>query len=53
MGNVAGPMIGSIVSTSFDYAGVFISTAVLVVINLTLVFNNTKGMRKARKLKQS
>lgn len=38
MGNVAGPMIGSVVSTSFDYAGVFISTAVLVVINLTLVF---------------
>lgn len=53
MGNVAGPMIGSIVSTSFDYAGVFISTAILVVINLTLVFNNTKGMRKARKLNQS
>lgn len=49
MGNVAGPMIGSVVSTSFDYAGVFISTAVLVVINLTLVFNNTRGMRRARK----
>lgn len=50
MGNVAGPMIGSVVATSFDYAGVFISTAVLVVINLTLVFNHTRSMRKARRM---
>ncbi len=47
MGNVAGPMIGSVVSTTFDYAGVFISTAVLVVINLISVYHNTKSMRKS------
>ncbi|EEI19791.1 multidrug efflux MFS transporter [Lentilactobacillus hilgardii] len=48
MGNVAGPMIGSVISSEFDYAGVFISTAVLVVLNLILVYNNTRVMRKNR-----
>ncbi|MDH5105347.1 multidrug efflux MFS transporter [Lentilactobacillus diolivorans] len=48
MGNVAGPMIGSVVSSEFDYAGVFISTALLVVVNLTMVYFNTRAMRKAR-----
>ncbi|GAY74191.1 multidrug-efflux transporter, major facilitator superfamily [Lentilactobacillus kosonis] len=48
MGNVAGPLIGSFVSSSFDYAGVFISTACLVVINLGMVYTNTKSLRKAR-----
>ncbi|EHO49592.1 transporter, major facilitator family protein [Lentilactobacillus kisonensis F0435] len=47
MGNVAGPLIGSFVSTTFDYAGVFISTALLVVLNLALVYHNTKQMRQA------
>ncbi|WP_369473215.1 hypothetical protein [Secundilactobacillus kimchicus] len=28
-----GPMLGSVVSTTFDYRGVFISTAILVLIN--------------------
>ncbi|GHP13141.1 MFS transporter [Lentilactobacillus fungorum] len=49
MGNVAGPMIGSFVSSAFDYAGVFISTALLVVINLTLVYHSTQSMRNARR----
>jgi DHA1 family multidrug resistance protein-like MFS transporter len=49
MGNVAGPMIGSFVSSAFDYAGVFISTALLVVINLTLVYHSTQPMRNARR----
>lgn len=48
MGNVAGPMIGSVISSEFDYAGVFISTAVLVILNLILVYNNTRVMRKNR-----
>lgn len=46
MGNVSGPIIGSIISTTFNYAGVFISTAILVFLNLMLVYNNTKVMRK-------
>ncbi|MFD1123795.1 multidrug efflux MFS transporter [Lentilactobacillus raoultii] len=46
MGNVSGPIIGSIISTTFNYAGVFISTAILVFLNLILVYNNTKVMRK-------
>lgn len=50
MGNVAGPMIGSVVATSFDYSGVFLSTAILVVINLALVYHNTREMRQARKI---
>lgn len=46
LGNVAGPMIGSVVASQFDYAGVFISTAILVLLNLILVYNNTKVMRR-------
>ncbi len=46
MGNVAGPMIGSVISSMFNYAGVFISTAILVILNLILVYNNTKVIRK-------
>lgn len=45
MGNVAGPLIGSSVSGLFGYSGVFLSTTVLVVINLFWVRQNTKVLR--------
>lgn len=45
-GNVLGPMIGSVVSGSLGYSGVFLSTAVLIVINFGWVFYSTKGIRK-------
>ncbi|USG08554.1 multidrug transporter subunit MdtG [Latilactobacillus sakei] len=48
MGNVAGPLIGSSVSGFFGYGGVFISTTVLVVINLFWVNQNTRVLRKNR-----
>lgn len=44
MGSVVGPMIGSTVSGVFDYKGVFVSTAILVGINLVWVMYVTKGM---------
>lgn len=45
VGNVLGPMLGSVVSTTFDYAGVFISTAILVLVNFLLVWHNTAQLR--------
>ncbi|MGF7437859.1 multidrug efflux MFS transporter [Lentilactobacillus senioris] len=47
LGNVVGPIIGSLVSTQFNYSGVFISTSVLVLINLLLVSKETKELRKS------
>ncbi|MHC9537255.1 MFS transporter [Dellaglioa sp. BT-FLS60] len=44
LGSVVGPMIGSTISGIFDYGGVFISTAILVTINLLWVIHVTKGM---------
>lgn len=46
VGSVLGPMIGSTVSTVFDYSGVFISTSVLVLMNFLLVWHNTSSLRK-------
>lgn len=47
-GNVVGPMIGSTVSSSFGYRGVFVSTSALVLMNFLLVRKNTAGIRKER-----
>ncbi|WP_203651325.1 multidrug efflux MFS transporter [Secundilactobacillus yichangensis] len=46
VGSVLGPMIGSMVSTVFDYAGVFISTSILVLLNFLLVWHNTASLRR-------
>ncbi|UDM31929.1 multidrug efflux MFS transporter [Lentilactobacillus laojiaonis] len=46
MGSVVGPMLGSIVSSIFNYSAVFISTSVVVVINLIMVYNETRTLRK-------
>lgn len=45
-GNFAGPMIGSVVSSVFDYSGVFISTAILVLLNLMIVVSQTRSIKK-------
>ena len=42
MGNIFGPLIGSVVSGIFGYGGVFISTAMLVVVNIIWVRHSTK-----------
>lgn len=47
MGNVIGPLIGSMVSTQFGYSGVFISTSLLVILNLVLVTGETRELRKS------
>ncbi|WP_125607869.1 multidrug efflux MFS transporter [Lapidilactobacillus bayanensis] len=41
-GNVIGPMLGSVVSGGFGYGGVFISSTVLVIINLIWVRFSTR-----------
>ncbi|USS90147.1 multidrug efflux MFS transporter [Fructilactobacillus carniphilus] len=46
VGNFSGPMIGSVVSSIFGYSGVFISTSILVFLNLCLVLNDTKALRR-------
>ncbi|GAX04533.1 major facilitator superfamily transporter [Secundilactobacillus pentosiphilus] len=46
IGSVLGPMIGSVVSTVFDYSGVFISTSILVLLNFLLVWHNTASLRR-------
>lgn len=46
IGSVLGPMIGSLVSTVFDYSGVFISTSILVLLNFLLVWHNTASLRR-------
>ncbi|MFV0557875.1 MAG: multidrug efflux MFS transporter [Enterococcus sp.] len=45
-GNVLGPLIGSTVSGFFGYRGVFISTSLLVLLNLGLVRYNTVDLRQ-------
>ncbi len=42
MGNVIGPMIGSVISASFGYSGVFMIVPLFVLLNLFLVSTNTK-----------
>lgn len=50
-GNVIGPMIGSSVSSSFGYSGVFVSTSVLVLINFIWVRKNTAEIKAKEKEK--
>ncbi|MCM6844312.1 multidrug efflux MFS transporter [Latilactobacillus curvatus] len=52
MGNVAGPLIGSSVSGLFGYSGVFLSTTVLVIVNLFWVRQNTKDLREEHEIQK-
>lgn len=47
IGNILGPLIGGFVAGYFDYSGVFLSTAVLVFINMVLfIFNVFKPLKQ-------
>ena len=52
MGNVAGPLIGSSVSGLFGYSGVFLSTTVLVIVNLFWVRQNTRVLREEHEIQK-
>ncbi|MGO2064321.1 multidrug efflux MFS transporter [Latilactobacillus curvatus] len=52
MGNVAGPLIGSSVSGLFGYSGVFLSTTVLVIVNLFWVRQNTKVLHEEHEIQK-
>lgn len=45
MGSIVGPMIGSTVSGAFGYGAVFLSTGVIVALNLVLFRFNTRSLR--------
>ena len=45
LGNVIGPLLGAVVSGFFDYSGVFIATALLVLLNLSLFRINVANKR--------
>ncbi|KRM08968.1 multidrug efflux MFS transporter [Paucilactobacillus suebicus] len=52
IGNVVGPMIGAYVSGIFDYGGVFIVTAILVLLNFIL-FRINVANKASNKIRQS
>ena len=41
-----GPMFGALVASVFDYRGIFIFSALLIVLNAILFNFNTKSLRK-------
>ncbi|WP_235807484.1 multidrug efflux MFS transporter [Loigolactobacillus bifermentans] len=49
VGMFLGPMLGSVISGGFDYGGVFISTSILVVVNIIWVGFNTAPLRAERR----
>ena len=46
IGSVMGPMFGALVASVFDYRGIFIFSALLIVLNAILFNFNTKSLRK-------
>ncbi|MGX7419551.1 multidrug efflux MFS transporter [Carnobacterium gallinarum] len=48
MGNVMGPLVGSMVSASFGFSSVFLITPLFIVMNLFLVQRNTKSIKKQK-----
>lgn len=48
MGNVMGPLIGSMISSSLGFRGVFIITPMFVLFNFLLVRRNTKSIHHQR-----
>lgn len=52
VGNVAGPLIGSTISGMFSYSAVFLSTSLLVLVNLIWVNFNTKDIRQSEHVKK-
>lgn len=48
LGNIVGPMLGSVVSGMFGYSSVFLSTSGLIAINYFWVRHSTKVIREGR-----
>ncbi|WP_143875420.1 MFS transporter, partial [Oenococcus oeni] len=48
MGNVFGPLLGSLVANIFDYRGVFIVSGIMIMINLISFFTFSKPLRVSR-----
>ncbi|KRN73664.1 major Facilitator Superfamily protein [Carnobacterium maltaromaticum] len=46
MGNVMGPLLGSVISASLGFSGVFLITPLFIISNFFLVQRNTKNIKK-------
>ncbi|GMA70595.1 MFS transporter [Leuconostoc litchii] len=46
IGSVMGPMFGALVASVFDYRGIFIFSAILIILNAMLFMFNTKMLNK-------
>lgn len=49
IGNMAGPLIGSFAANSFGYKGVFLTSALIMFINMIFFYFNTKPLRTEHK----
>lgn len=50
LGSVAGPIMGTFVAMFFDYSGIFIASALLIVVNACLFFYRTKSLKNDKNL---
>lgn len=50
LGSVAGPIMGTFVAMFFDYSGIFIASALLIVVNACLFFYRTKSLKGDKNL---
>ena len=46
VGSVMGPMFGALIASMFDYRGIFIFSALLIVLNAILFNFNVKSLKK-------
>ncbi|RHH68195.1 MULTISPECIES: multidrug efflux MFS transporter [Vagococcus] len=50
LGQVAGPMVGSLVANGFGYRAVFVATSLLILMNITISFFNFKNQLSIKEL---
>ncbi|APB32239.1 multidrug efflux MFS transporter [Vagococcus teuberi] len=50
LGQVAGPMVGSLVANGFGYRAVFVATSILILMNITISFFNFKNQLSIKEL---
>ena len=45
IGSVLGPMLGALVASIYDYRGIFIFSAIIIIINAILFNFNTRNLK--------
>ena len=51
LGSVFGPIMGTVVAMFFDYNGIFIASALLILVNACLFFYRTKSLKHDKNIK--